>query len=207
VARRDRSSNTPRRVVVVLAHPSAGSFNHSVFATAVEALAEAGHAVTPIDLYAINYPAVMTADDRRAYHGPDPIICPITLDHAAAVRAADTLVFVYPTWWTSMPAMLKGWLEKVMAPGTAFVFDDSSGKVKPGLRQVKRIIGISTYGSSRLVVKAANDNGRRTLLRALRMCTGWRTRSTWLALYDVPSTSDGERAGFLAGVRRTMAEL
>ena len=44
------------------------------------------------------------------------------------------LVFVYPTWWSGLPAILKGWLERVMVPGVGFVFDEQTGKVRPGLR-------------------------------------------------------------------------
>ena len=56
-------------------------------------------------------------------------------------------MFVYPTWWSGLPAVLKGWLERVMVPGVGFTFDAQSGKVQPGLRHVRRIVGISTYGS------------------------------------------------------------
>lgn len=194
-------------VVVVLAHPSPGSLNHAAFDTAVAALTAGGHHVTALDLYALGFPAVMSQDDRIAYHSETPIISAITREHADAVRAADTLVFVYPTWWSSLPAMLKGWLEKVMAPGVAFVFDERTGKVRPGLTNVRRIVGISTYSSQRLAVMAANDNGRRTVLRALRMCTGLRTRTTWVALYSVPKSTAEERSAFLLRVRSAMEAL
>ena len=88
----------------------------------------------------------------------------------------DTLIFVYPTWWSGLPAMLKGWLERVMVPGVAFGFDPDSERVTPRLGHVRRIVGISTYGSPRAYVAAVNDNGRRTLTRALRLCCGRRRR-------------------------------
>ena len=53
-------------------------------------------------------------------------------------------MFVYPTWWSGLPAILKGWLERVMVPGVGFTFDSRTGKVKPGLTHVRRIVGIST---------------------------------------------------------------
>ena len=51
------------------------------------------------------------------------------------------MVFVYPTWWSGLPAILKGWLDRVMVPGVGFRFDEQ-GKVKPGLHQVRRIVGL-----------------------------------------------------------------
>jgi NAD(P)H dehydrogenase (quinone) len=194
------------QVVLVLAHPCDDSFNHSVAAHAADALRGAGHHVDVLDLYALGVGAAMSADERRAYHSPDPIVDPLLAEHAALLRRAEALVFVYPTWWSSMPAILKGWLERVMVPGLAFVFD-AEHRVRPGLGNVRRIVGISTYGSPRLYVRAVNDNGRRTLTRALRLNTGMRTRARWLALYALDTASADEREQFLRKVGKRMRSL
>jgi len=130
----------------------------------------------------------------------------VIAEHAALVQSVDTLVFVYPTWWSSLPAILKGWLERVMVPGVAFVFDDS-GKVQRNLMHIRRIVGISTYGSPRLYVRAINDNGRRTLMRVLRLSCGWRTRGRWLGLYAIDTATAAQRAAFLRRVDRRMRSL
>jgi putative NADPH-quinone reductase len=128
-------------------------------------------------------------------------------EHIELVRRAEALVFIYPTWWSSLPAILKGWLERVMVPGVGFVFDEA-GKVAPGLTHVRRIVGISTYGSPRRYVRAINDNGRRTLTRALRMTCGvWTTRCRWLSLYATDTATPEKRATFLARVERRMRSL
>ena len=62
----------------------------------------------------------------------------------------------------------------MFVPGVAFDFDDN-GKVRPGLTHIRRIVGISTYGSPWTYVKLVNDNGRRMLTRALRLNCGRRT--------------------------------
>ncbi len=118
--------------------------------------------------------------------------------------AAEILAFVYPTWWSGLPAILKGWLERVMVPGVGFVFD-ARGRVRPGLPQVRRLIGISTYGSPRTYVRLVNDNGRRTITRALRMSCGWRAKPMWLGLYGIDSSTVDERREFLDRVERAMA--
>ena len=149
----------------------------------------------------------MTAAERVAYHGDEPILDPLVARHAEVVGRAELLVFVYPTWWSGLPAIMKGWLERVMVPGVGFRFDEHSGKVKPGLDHVRRIVGISTYGSPRSYVLAINDNGRRTLTRALRVCCGLNTRSNWLGLYAIDSATSVDREEFAALVERTMADL
>ncbi len=197
-------------VVVVLAHPKADSFCHAIAERACQAATAAGHEVHFLDLYALGVRAAMTAEEHHAYHGDNPLVGahvdPLVVEHAALVRATDALVFVYPTWWSSMPAILKGWLERTMLPGVAFVFD-AQGKVRPGLSNVKRIVGISTYGSPRAYVKFVNDNGRRTLTRALRLNTGVRTRRGWLGLYAIDTATETQRAAFLDRVEQKMRAL
>jgi putative NADPH-quinone reductase len=194
------------QIVVVLAHPNADSFGHALAERAAAAAREAGHDVDVLDLYALGVRAAMTPEEHHAYHGDHPILDPLIAGHAALVRRAEVLVFVYPTWWSAAPALLKGWLERVMVPGVAFVFD-RSGRVRPGLSNVRRIVGISTYGSPRWYVRMANDNGRRTLTRALRLNTGLRTRTSWLALYSIDTAPEAGRTAFLDRVGRKMAAL
>lgn len=194
------------RALVVLANPMVGSYSHALADTAAEAMRAAGHHVDVLDLYAIGYRAAMTADERRAYHSEQPVLDPQVAEHIELLQRAETLVVIYPTWWSSMPAILKGWLERTMVPGVGFVFDDS-GRVRPGLTTCRRIVGISTYGSKRIYVRAINDNGRRTISRALRLSTGLRTRCTWLGLYGIDASTDPQRAEFIARVRTTMGAL
>ena len=66
----------------------------------------------------------MSPDERLAYHSDRPILDPLAERHAGIVKQAEALVFVYPTWWSTMPAILKGWLERVLVPGVGFVFDE-----------------------------------------------------------------------------------
>ena len=115
--------------------------------------------------------------------------------HAALVRWADALVFVYPTWWMGLPAILKGWLERVLVPGVAFHLDPGTHRVVSDLGSVRRVVGITTYGSSWPRVRLVHDAGRRTLLRALRMLCARRCRTAWLALYSVDAPTPDDRAG------------
>jgi putative NADPH-quinone reductase len=195
------------QALVVVAHPCDDSFTHAAAERAVTGLRSAGHAVDVVDLYAIGFRVAMSTAEREAYHGDTPLIDEHTREHARLVQRADCLVFVYPTWWSGQPAMLKGWLDRVMVPGVAFVFDERSGKVRPGLGHVRRLVGISSYGSPRWSVKLINDNGRRTITRTLRMSCGLRARTTWLTLYRIDASSESRRRAFLDRVEEKMAGL
>ena len=194
------------RIVLVVAHPDPKSFSHAIAATARATLERCGHEVTVLDLYAEGFRTAMTREERVAYHSDRPMVDPMVERHAALVRRAEALVFVYPTWWSMMPAILKGWLERVMVPGVGFVFDERH-HVRRGLVNVRRVVGISTYGASWMYVRAIHDNGRRTLLRALRLNTALLTRGSWLALYRMDATSEPQRAAFLRRVERKMRSL
>jgi putative NADPH-quinone reductase len=194
------------RVLVIHCHPVADSFSAALRDAACDGARAGGHDVRVIDLSVENFTAVMSAEELRSYKAVSSEVGDDITAHIDAVRWAEALVFVYPTWWSTLPAQLKGWLERVMRPGVAFVFDQKN-KVRPGLRNVRRIVGITTYGSKWLYVKLMKDAGRRTLLRALRLNTSWRTKSTWIPLYGIDGASDSERSAFLNLVRKKMEQL
>jgi len=194
------------RAVVIVAHPNPTSFSHAIAARVRIGLEASGHQVIVHDLYAEGFRAAMSPDEREAYHGNLPVVDPLVIEHIADVQEAHTLVFVYPTWWSSVPAILKGWFERVMVPGVGFVFNDDN-KVRPGLTNVQRLVGITTYGSPWRYVKTINDNGRRTIKRALRLSTGWGTRSMWVPLYGMDTLPAGKRDQFLDKVERKMRAL
>jgi NAD(P)H dehydrogenase (quinone) len=192
------------RVLVVIAHPARDSFTHAAARSAINGLERGGHSIDLIDLYADNFQAAMSREERIAYHSDEPILDEQVRDHAARLQRAEGIVFVYPTWWSGLPAILKGWLERLMVPGVGFTFHERTGKVRPGLTQMKRIAGISTYGAARSEVRLVNDNGRRIVGRAFRMSCRVRRRPTWLALYSIGDTSDADRRGFLEKIEHRM---
>ena len=160
-----------------------------------------------IDLYAEDFAPAMSAEERRAYPTDSPICSPQVARHAELVRWADALVFVYPTWWAGPPAVLKGWLERVLVPGVAFHLDERTHKVVSDLRHVRTVVGISTYRSSWAGVRLVHDSGRRIFLRALRMVCARTCRTTWLALYSVDAATSSEREAFLARVQQRLGRL
>jgi putative NADPH-quinone reductase len=194
------------RALVVYAHPAPESLSRALYDTATAALRAAGHEVEAVDLYAEGFRATMSADERVAYEGDQAVRSPDVARHAALVRWADTLVFVYPTWWMSLPAIMKGWLERVLVPGVALHLDDRN-RVTSDLRHVRRVVGITTYGASWRYVKLMHDAGRRTLLRALAMICRRPCRRTWLALYSVDTSGPAERARFIAKVDHRLRAL
>ena len=114
------------RFLVIYAHPVEESFVSALHRCVVKALREAGHEVDDCDLYAEGFQPVLTRDERRAYHDVTANRADRDGDRAAA--PCEGLVLVFPTWWYGMPAMLKGYIDRVWLPGVAF----SSKAAAPG---------------------------------------------------------------------------
>ena len=184
-------------IVVVLGHPSGDSYCAAIFNAIVDALeAQSAHSVTAIRLADEKFTTAMSTAERAAYETEAPLISAETKRHAEILKQAEALIFVYPTWWSGLPAQLKGWLERVFVLGVAFRFNNN-GKIRPNLQNVRHIIGVSTYGSPWRYVKLINDNGRRTLTRAIRMSTGLRTRTMWFGIYALDTCTQHQREKFI----------
>ena len=193
---------------MVLAHPDPDSFCAAACAQAVSALARTGHEVTVIDLYAEQFNPSMTSAERLAYETDQPILDPQVQRYADLVKSSEGLVFVYPTWWFGLPAMLKGFLDRVLVPGVSFVLDPATNKVKPGLNHVRHIVGITTYGSTPTAMLLFNDAGRRIIVRGVRLLAPlMRCRRTWLGLHRMDNNSPADRSAFLLKIDRVMGAL
>ena len=191
-------------VLIVHAHPVADSFNHALVAAARRGLESVGHTVTTLDLYAINYRAVMNTSEWEAYETDSPVLDPIVAEHVELIRSSEALVFIYPTWWSAMPAIMRGWVERTMVMGVAFELD-ASRRLRPKLRHIRHLVGITTHGSPWWYVKLVNDNGRRLISRGLRFNTGLRTKVSWHALYALDRQTPERRNEFLTLVEKKMA--
>lgn len=145
------------RHLVISAHPNTKSFNHSVVETYVAALEERKHRVECRDLYAMNFNPVMSARDLAAV-GSGRASKDIR-DEQAAVRRADVLTFTSPLWWGGLPAMLKGYIDRVFCAGFAYVI--KQGEYVPGLAGKKGVI-ITTSAATKEELKSEGT------LRALR---------------------------------------
>lgn len=192
--------------VVLYCHPVEGSFCSALRDAAVRGLASAGYDVTVVNLAADEFNPVMSRDEWRTYMSRSGEVHSGLRTYVDALRYADVLVFVYPTWWSGMPAQLKGWFDRVLVPEVGFSFD-SKGRVSPAIENVRRIHIVTTYGSPKLYVKLVNDNGRRIISRALRFATQKRARVSHQGLYEMDKATHEDRADFLSRVEKKAATL
>lgn len=155
--------------------------DHVVATLAAEALTAAGHEVEHLTLDADGFEPFMSEAERAAYHESVPLIAEETIAGAAALKRAEGLLFCYPTTTFTVPAMVKGWLERVLVPGVAFVFDDA-GRVAPGMTNIRRLGVVTTSPHGWLATRRARDLGRRTILWTLRLSCHRLCRRTFVSM-------------------------
>lgn len=195
------------RLLIVYCHPDPESFAAAVRDRAVAGARAGGHEVDLLDLYAEGFDPVMSCDERRGYHTPVENEVPVA-DHIARLKAAEGLVFVYPTWWYGQPAMLKGWLDRVFVPGVAFEMPEPNAPIRGGLKNIRVVGAVSTLGAPwwwwTFPMLAP---GRRVLLRGVKAICHPRARSFWLGLHEMDSVSEAARIRFLDKVEARLARL
>ena len=109
------------KLSLILAHPGPGSFNHAIAETARQTLLRNGHTVFFHDLYAEGFDPILPAHEI-----PKDAALPAEIArHCAEIAAADGIIVVHPNWWGQPPAILKGWIDRVIRPGVAYEFLES----------------------------------------------------------------------------------
>ena len=194
------------RALVVYSHPRDDSLAAAARDRVLQGLAEAAAEVRTIDLYAEGFDPRLSAEEHRL-HRADPSTKPHLAEHAALLRWCDTVVLVYPTWFGTLPAMLKGWFERVWVNGIASQVRDGGRPPAPLLRNIRRIVAVTSHGSPKWVNALQGEAGKRMLQRALRASVGTRCRIEWLAIYGLDRNTERDRAAFLDRVRRRCARM
>lgn len=190
------------QVLLVFCHPSDVSFAAASRDAARAALHAAGHVVEVRDLYAQQFDPALSAAEHAQHRAAGANRFGIDAE-IEALRRADALLLVYPTWWFGFPAMLKGWFDRVWAPGVAFTL--ANGAVVPLLTNIRRIGVVTTYGSPLWALWLVGWPDRLLLGRGLRRLCAKGCRLDWLVLTRMDSRTAAERTRFLARVRRELA--
>ena len=135
-------------VMVILAHPRSNSLNHALANQVVTSLAAAGRPVRFHDLYAERFDPVLRPDEaytsgERASGVATASTDPVLQAHRIDVQACNGLVVVHPNWWGKPPAILAGWLDRVLVPGVAYQLAEGGGLPLPLVR-LKHLLVVNT---------------------------------------------------------------
>lgn len=139
------------RYLIVYAHPNPASFNHAILETIEGELRKAGKEVVVRDLYGNGFSPVLGTTDFLAMQ--QGTVSDDVKAEQAALSAADVVIFVYPLWWSHMPAMLKGYIDRIFSDGFAYRITETGGE---GLLQGKKVLLVTTTGATREMYEKMN---------------------------------------------------
>jgi len=193
------------RVLVIYCHPDETSFASSLHRAVTEGLSAAGHAVTDLDLYREGFNPIMTLEERIQY-SDSPSYVESVKKYAAQLASAQSLVAVYPTWWYGMPAMLKGYFDRVWAPGIAYDLTPEGSIDTKRLAHIRRLGVVTTYGAPWWLIRFyMGDPERKLWSRGVRQLCARGCKLDWHACYEMDRAKPAQLERFLAGVKSKMA--
>jgi NAD(P)H dehydrogenase (quinone) len=194
----------PRHFLVVVCHPVPDSFVRAAADRTIAALQRSGHSVEVLDLDRLQFDPVLSRDEWLDRHNG----VPASLDqHVAGLRRATDLVLVYPTWYGGLPAMLKGWFDRVWGRGVAWDLRLGAGRTVGLLRNITRLWVVTTHGSSKLVNMGQGEGGLRFVHRSIRLSTSPLIRTRWVAMYGNDSATTEQRTAFLQRVEKVFSGI
>ena len=188
-----------KKIFVVYGHYNDGSFNAAIKKTFIETAKEQGHEIDSVDLYKEKFDPVFSGEE------PDAVV----INHRKRIEKSDIIVLIAPIWNFRMPAILEGWIDKVLSPPWAFSFKKLFGNYgypKGNLKGKKAII-FCTYGSPRFAVATFFLNMPvRRLKRGILYICGI-TDILYRRYFAVPFVSEEKRKQFLEDVKKTARNL
>ncbi len=135
------------KILVILGHPEEGSFNHAIADVTIQKLQENGHEVIFHDLYAEKFDPILLSEEIPKEAELDPLI----EKHCKEISEADGIIIIHPNWWGQPPAILKGYIDRVIRAGVAYEFleGDSGEGVPNGLLKAATAIVFNTANTSK----------------------------------------------------------
>jgi putative NADPH-quinone reductase len=194
------------KCLVVIAHPVHDSLCRTLAQHAISTLTAHGHDVVVEDLYGAGFAPALTATERASYYAP-AFDANATDTHIARLQAAEALVLVFPTWWFGFPAMLKGWFDRVWAPGVAYDHASDLGPIRPRLDKLRHAVAITSLGSPWWVDRfILRQPVKRVLKTALLGTCAPQCRFGMLSLYRAESLAPDQVQAFRARIGRTLSK-
>ena len=176
--------------LVVFCHPLGDSFNAAAAAQVRKTLSNAWGEPLFLDLYKEGFDAVQASEH-------------LLEEHRTMLAEASGLVFVYPTWWGSMPALLHGWLEQLLPKATG----EGAAKAREMLTHLDYLLVVTSHGSTKFVNMLGGEPAKRFFRRSVHRLCPTRCAFRWMAFYNSDRSSDKQRRAFLRRVDRRIKRL
>lgn len=162
----------------------------------IEKLEQQGHRVILEDLHKSRFQPVLSAKERETYYSESYDASAVSA-YVKRLLEAEGLVLLFPTWWFSFPAILKGWFDRVWGPGITYDHADDYGPIKPRLNNLKQVLAITTLGASWWVDRLVMRQPVKKVIKTAILGACARNASfSYLSLYQCEALKADEIKGF-----------
>lgn len=195
------------KVVIVFNHPYDGSFCNAILSAVTKGLQSARHEVDVIHLDKDNFNPIMTSADLKAFRDKMPVD-PKVMEYDNRIKTADHLVFIFPIWWELMPALMKGFVDKVIFPGVAYDYKDASNTfMKPLWKKLNGVTMITTMNTPNWAYWLLFGNA---IKKAMFLGTFWKMgykNRKWMSFNQVKMVSQEKRTKWLSNIENNFSNL
>jgi len=189
------------KCLLIIAHPLSNSLCRYIAENTIKHLKGKGYQVTVKDLYKEGFDPVMSIEERHSY--PSQCFDNTRLkEDIEQLQQAESIVLIFPTWWFGFPAILKGWFDRVWAPGYAFEHASDTQPMKAGLTNLKEMKVITTLGApwwvDRFIIK---QPVKKILKLAVLGGCAKHCKFTMLSLYDCQNIKQNRLDKFIDKIK------
>jgi len=194
------------KVLIVFNHPYEGSYCNAILDSVTKGLQKSNHEIDIIHLDKEGFNPVMTAQDLKAFRDKQPVD-PKVIEYKKRLEQADHLVFIFPIWWELMPALMKGFIDKVIFPGVAYDYvNGSNTKMKPLLTNIKGVTVVTTMNTPRVLYRLIFGNAvKKAIMTGTFWKLGYKNRK-WISYNMVKQVSHEKRKSWLGKLENTFAK-
>lgn len=192
------------KTLIVYNHPYEGSFCHAILEKTVEGALLKGE-VDIIDLDSDKFNPVMSQEDLLGFI-KHKIVDEKAQDYAERIREADNLVLIFPIWWELMPAMMKGFIDKVVFPGAFYEYTKSGYGMKTLVPNLKKVTVITTMNTPKLIYRLIYGNALKNALVKGTFKKAGIKNVEWISFNMVKSSSVEKRNSWLETVKRKLSK-
>lgn len=193
------------KTLIVYNHPYEGSYNHAILEAVIKGVEKAQEEYDVIDLDKENFNPVMTSADLLGFV-KHQAVDPMAVRYAEKIKQADHLVFIFPIWWELMPAMTKGFIDKVIYPGLTYNYQDNGISMVSTLPNLQSTTVITTMNTPKIMYKFTYGNAlKKAMIKGTFKKSGFKNVK-WLSLNMVKMVKPEKRQKWLDRIEKKFAQ-
>ena len=193
------------KTLILYNHPYDGSFCHGILETVKSSILESGNEVDIIDLDKDNFNPVMTSEDLLAFRNHQ-VIDEQAIGYINRLKEADNLIVIFPIWWEQMPARMKGFIDKIIFPGSTYTYTKSGYGMVSLMDNLKSTTVITTMNTPKIIYKYLYGNAiKNSLIKGTFKKIGFKNVE-WISFNMVKGSSEKCRKKWLSKVKTNLCK-